>query len=92
MKFCEGRLEGFLWDVKEVIPPNAPEPRGNYVHVSAFINANHAGNLVTHKSHTGILLFINKALVRWYSKQKKYSGDIYIWKQICSNVNWDRND
>jgi hypothetical protein len=37
----------FYGDVKEAIPPNAPERRGNYVQVSAFIDANHAGNLVT---------------------------------------------
>jgi len=34
-------------DMKEAIPPNAPEPRGNYVHISAFVDAAHAGNLVT---------------------------------------------
>jgi hypothetical protein len=38
--------------------------------VSAFIDANHAGNLVTQWSQTGILLFVNKALVMWYSKQQ----------------------
>jgi hypothetical protein len=54
--------------VKEAIPPNAVEPRGNYVQVSAFIDANHAGNLVTCQSQTGTLIFMNKALVMWYSK------------------------
>ncbi len=56
--------------MKEAIPPNAPELRGNCVQVSAFIDANNAGNLVTCQSQTGILLFVNKALVMWYSKQQ----------------------
>ncbi len=66
--FVKADWKDFYGDMKEVIPLNAPELRGNYVQVSAFIDANHAGNLVTHQSQTGILLFVNKALVMWYSK------------------------
>jgi len=54
--------------VKEAIPPNAPEPRGDYIYISAFVDAAHTGNLVTCHSHTGILIFVNKALITWYSK------------------------
>ena len=37
----------FYGDVKEDLPPNMDEPRGNVVSISAFIDANHAGNVVT---------------------------------------------
>jgi hypothetical protein len=66
--FVKADWKDFYGDVKKAILPNALEPRGNYVQVSAFIDANHAGNLVTCQSQTGILIFVNKALVMWYSK------------------------
>jgi hypothetical protein len=69
-KFTKADWKDFYGDMKEAIPPNAPEPRGNYVHVSAFVDVAHAGNLVTRRSHTGVLIFVNKALITWYSKRQ----------------------
>jgi hypothetical protein len=36
--------------------------------MSCFVDADHAGNLVTRHSHTGVIIFLNKAPVVWYSK------------------------
>jgi hypothetical protein len=58
----------FYGDVKEVIPPNAPPPRGKSVVISCFVDADHSGNLVTRRSHTVILKFCNRAPILWYSK------------------------
>ncbi len=33
-----------------------------------FVDANHARNCVTHRSHTGILIYLNRAPIIWYSK------------------------
>jgi hypothetical protein len=52
----------------ESIPPNAPEPRGKPVQINAFVDANHARNHVNHRSHTGILIYLNSAPIVWYSK------------------------
>jgi hypothetical protein len=49
----------FYGNVTEAIPTNAPEPRRNPVQMTAFVDANHAGNQVTHRSHTGILIYCN---------------------------------
>jgi hypothetical protein len=54
----------------EVMPPNAPELRGKSVTTSAFVDADHAGCRVTRRSHTGVLIFINKAPILWYSKRQ----------------------
>jgi hypothetical protein len=35
-----------------------------------FVDAYHAGNLVTRRSHTGILISCNRALILWYSKRQ----------------------
>jgi len=60
----------FYGDVKEELPPNMPEPCGKPVTISAFVNANHAGNVVTHRSHTGILIFVQNAPIIWYLKHQ----------------------
>lgn len=58
----------FYGDVSEAIPSNAPKPRGNPIQMTVFVDANHAGNQVMRRSHTGILIYINSAPVTWYSK------------------------
>ena len=37
----------FYGDVSEEMPPNMPEPKGKGVVVSCFVDANHAGNVIT---------------------------------------------
>jgi hypothetical protein len=37
----------FYSDVQEEFPPKMPKLRGNPVTISAFVDANHAGNKVT---------------------------------------------
>jgi hypothetical protein len=60
----------FYGDVEEELPPNMPEPRGHSVTTSAFVDANHAGNVVTRRSHTGIFLFVQNAPIIWFSKRQ----------------------
>jgi hypothetical protein len=57
-------------DVKEEMSPKMPKPRSKSVKVSCFVDADHAGNLVTRRSHTGIFIYVNNALISWYSKQQ----------------------
>ena len=35
-----------------------------------FVDSNHAGNVVTRRSHTGVLMFINGAPVIWCSERQ----------------------
>jgi hypothetical protein len=69
LKFKKVDWTDFYPDADEAKPPNAPEPCGMMVQVNCFIDANHAGNKVTRRSHTGILIYLNSALINWYSKQ-----------------------
>jgi hypothetical protein len=55
-------------DSTDELPPNMPEPRGNAVQINCFVDADHAGNRITCRSQTGILIFINRAPILWYSK------------------------
>ena len=47
-----------------------PDPRGNKVSITCFYDANHAGNVVTRRSQTGFIIFVNKAPIIWYSKKQ----------------------
>ena len=47
-----------------------PEPRGNLVSTYAFVDANHAGNVVTRRSHTGIIIYVQNAPIIWFSKRQ----------------------
>jgi hypothetical protein len=47
-----------------------PQPGGKKVSTHCFVDANHAGNVVTHHSHTGILIFVNRALAWWFSEKQ----------------------
>lgn len=57
-------------DAKEELPPNAPEPRGNPVQINCFVDSDHAGDRVTRRSQSGILLYCNSAPIVWYSKKQ----------------------
>ena len=60
----------FYPDTSEAIPSNALEPRGNPILISCFVDADHAGNRITRSSHTGIIIFCNRAPIQWYSKRQ----------------------
>ena len=57
-------------DAKPIVPHNMPEPRGNAVDITVFVDADHAGNRVTRRSHTGVIIFVNMAPIVWYSKRQ----------------------
>jgi hypothetical protein len=61
----------FYPDVQEEIPINAPSPRGNPIQINVFVDASHANNKLTRRSHTGILIYANSSPIIWYSKSQK---------------------
>ena len=60
----------FYSDVKEEIPLDAPKPLGKAVEITAFIDADHAGDRLTRRSRTGFIIFIQNAPIIWYSKKQ----------------------
>jgi hypothetical protein len=55
---------------KELIPPDLPTPRGNLVQTTCFVDSDHAGDLVSRRSRTGVLIFCNMAPIVFYSKKQ----------------------
>ena len=69
-QFVKVDWTAFYLDATEAILPNAPEPRGKDILISCFVDADHAGNQITRRSHTGIIIFCNRAPIVWYSKRQ----------------------
>jgi hypothetical protein len=60
----------FYHDAKEEIPLNAPEPLGKEVNMYCFCDADHAGDCLMRPSQTGIIIFLNRTPIIWYSKKQ----------------------
>ena len=78
-------------EVEEELPPKMPKPHGNKVVISAFVDANHAGNVVTRRSHTGIIIFVQNAPIIWYSKRQNTVeaatfGSEFVALRICKEM------
>jgi hypothetical protein len=87
--FPKSDWERFYGDVKEVIPENAPPPRGLPVIVRIFVDADHAGEQMTRRSRTGYIMFLNSAVVNWYSKKQggiegaSFGSELMAMKTAC---------
>ena len=57
-------------DVKEIIPTDIPEQKGNYVTLSHYFDANLYHDMLTGRSVTAILHFLNQTPIDWYSKKQ----------------------
>jgi Reverse transcriptase (RNA-dependent DNA polymerase) len=60
----------FYPKAKELIPNNMPEARGRPVQEIIFVDYDHAGDLITRRSRTGVLYYLNRSPVVWYTKKK----------------------
>jgi hypothetical protein len=69
-RFAISDWSQFYPDAAEALPPNIPRPRRKYVIVTVYCDADHAGCRVTRRSHSGFLIFVNRALVLWNSKRQ----------------------
>jgi hypothetical protein len=68
--FKEFDWERYYPGAKELIPDTVPHPLGNPVQVTFFVDAAFATDLVTRRSTTGIIIFVNGAPILWYSKRQ----------------------
>ena len=57
-------------DAAEAVPRNIPEALGCSVTTTCFVDADHAGCKVTRRSQTGLIIYVNKAPVFWFSKRQ----------------------
>jgi hypothetical protein len=63
-------LRSVYGDIKESLPENCPTPRGKSVCTTTYKGANLYHDMVMGRVVTGILHFINKAPIDWFSKKQ----------------------
>ena len=74
------------------MPHKMPRPRGRLVVTSAFVDTYHEANKVVRISHSGYVLFINRATVKWMSKRQQtveksvFSSKFIALKQCIEDV------
>jgi hypothetical protein len=54
----------------EIVPHDAPEALGESVQINMFCDASHATDLITRRSTTGIIFFLNGTPINWYSRRQ----------------------
>ena len=57
-------------DAAEAHPRKKLEPLGGPVTVRVYVGVNYAGNLKNKRSHSGILIYVNNELIKFYSKRQ----------------------
>jgi hypothetical protein len=55
---------------QEPMPPKAPELLGRAMSMTCFVDADHAGCHETRRSHTGVLIFLQRTPIIWHSKRQ----------------------
>ena len=54
----------------EIKPHDMPDPRGKAIQMTAFVDSDHAGDHVTRRSRTGVLIFCGMAPIVFYTKKQ----------------------
>ena len=79
-------------DAKEELPHDMPTPRGPNISITAFVDASFAQNKKTRKSHTGFIIFANRAPIKWFSKRQStvetstFSAEFMAMKSCVSSI------
>ena len=77
---------------KEEQPHDMPRPRGRAVTTSAYVDSSHGANKVTRRSHSGHILFVNRAPVKWVSRRQNtvetsaFSSEFIAMKQCIEDI------
>ena len=74
----------FYRHATDPVPGNIPEARKMSVSISMFVDVSHGGNMKDCQSHTGVLIFINKAPIHWYSKKQPSVDTITFGAEFCA--------
>ena len=69
-----------------------PAPRGNAVVTTAYCDSSYAANKKTRKSHTGYVIFVNRAPIIWKSRRRNtvelsaFSSEFVALKECVEDI------
>jgi hypothetical protein len=69
-RFSNPDWTAFYPEAKDELPLDMPKPLGKHVLMSCFVDADHAGDKVTRRSYTGIIILLNNAPIMWICKRQ----------------------
>jgi hypothetical protein len=79
-------------DGQELLPPNAPEPRGLGFTMRSKVDADHAADTTTRRSRTGFIVYLNCSPIYWLSKKQlsvessSFGSEFCAMKHLCEYV------
>jgi hypothetical protein len=77
----------FYPDTSEEIPKDLPPAKGPRVKITVYVDADHAHDLVTRRSITGIVVMLNNTPIRWISmRQQTVETSTYGSELVASRV------
>jgi hypothetical protein len=77
----------FYPDAGQQIPKDLPPEERPRVSMTVYVDADHAHDLVTRRSITGILVMVNNTPIRWiYKRQKTVETSTYRSELVASRV------
>ena len=71
---------------KEPKPSNSPKPISMEFVIRAFVNAYHAGDVVSRRSRTGFIVMVNGAPIYWLSKKQPVV--IFSYEALLQIPSW----
>ena len=89
MKHSLGWSHTVYNDATEPVANNNPLPRGLGFVIRAYGDADHAGNIITRRSRTGFIIYLNNAPVYWLSKRQtgietsSFGSEFMAMKHCC---------
>ena len=54
----------------EILPEGMPTPHGPSMTIRVYVDSDHAGDLITRRSRTGFIVFLNNSPIFWSSKKQ----------------------
>ena len=86
-------LKEYYRGEKEEMTHRMPRPRGVAVRTTHFVDSSHGANKVTRGSHSGHILFVNSASVKWLSRRQQtvktsaFSSEFIVLKNALRTWN-----
>ena len=87
--FDESRFADCDWseyypDACEPVSPKAPELLGESMTMTCFVDADHAGCRETRRSQSGVLIFLQKTPITWYTKRQNTVETSSYGSEFCA--------
>jgi hypothetical protein len=86
--FIKTDWKSMYGDVKEMIPSDAPVPRGKEVDSRLSVDSDYSGEQLKRRSRTGFVIYLNMAPIVWFSKHHPTVESSVFGAEFVAMKNW----